>query len=110
MFWVATISNTFGVLDIPDIFWGWTVDAWSESTYAEKMRVPPPPPLGFFPRRGPIIYWQVTGYNFQKIVLANSAHPDTAMKDTNNKQTNKQQHKTVVLSKMHSNEVILFFL
>ena len=42
----------FGVLEIPDIFWGWTVDAGPEPTYEEKMRVPPwgpdpqsPPPL-----------------------------------------------------------------
>ena len=35
-----------GVLQISDIFFGWTVDAGSEPTYAEKTRVPPPPPLG----------------------------------------------------------------
>ena len=34
------------MLDIPDIFLGWTVDAWPEPTYEEKMRVPPPPPPG----------------------------------------------------------------
>ena len=34
----------FGGLEIPDIFWGRTVDAGSEPTYAEKIRVPPPPP------------------------------------------------------------------
>ena len=33
----------FGVLEIPDIFFGWTVYAGSEPTYAEKIRVPPPP-------------------------------------------------------------------
>ena len=38
------IKMFFGVLKIPDIFWGWTVDAGSEPTYAEKIRVPPPPP------------------------------------------------------------------
>ena len=31
----------FGVLEIPVIFWGLTVDAGSEPTYAEKIRVPP---------------------------------------------------------------------
>ena len=31
----------FGVLQISDIFLGWTVDAGSEPTYAEKIRVPP---------------------------------------------------------------------
>ena len=40
-FWVAKISNIFGMLDIPDIFWG-TVDAGSKPTYEEKKRVPPP--------------------------------------------------------------------
>ena len=43
----------FGVLEIPDIYWGWTVDAGFEPTYAEKNRVPPPPPhlgLGFEPQ------------------------------------------------------------
>ena len=37
----------FGVLDrhIPDIFWWQTaVDARPQSTYEEKVRVPPPPP------------------------------------------------------------------
>ena len=37
------------------IFGGRTVDAWPEPTYEEKIRVPPPPPLGFRPsctRRG----------------------------------------------------------
>ena len=29
------------MLEIPDIFWGGTVDAGSEPTYAEKIRVPP---------------------------------------------------------------------
>ena len=33
----------FGVLDIPDIFWRQTVDAWPNPTYEEKVRVPPPP-------------------------------------------------------------------
>ena len=43
-FWVAKISNIFfGALEIPDIFLGYTVDAGSEPTYAEKIRVPPPP-------------------------------------------------------------------
>ena len=34
------------MLEIPDFFFGGggrTVDAWSEPTYEEKMRVPPPP-------------------------------------------------------------------
>ena len=31
----------FGLLKIPDIFLGCTVDAESEPTYSEKMRVPP---------------------------------------------------------------------
>ena len=40
------------MLEIPDIFLGWTVDAGSEPTYAEKIRVSP---LGmssadFFPK------------------------------------------------------------
>ena len=43
LFWVAKISNIFGVLEIPDIFWEWTVDAGFEPTYEEKIRVPPPP-------------------------------------------------------------------
>ena len=34
----------FGVLGIPDISWGWKVDAGPEPTYEEKLRVPPPPP------------------------------------------------------------------
>ena len=36
----------FGVLEIPDIFLGWTVDAGSEPKYAEKLEYPAPPPLG----------------------------------------------------------------
>ena len=32
------------MIEIPDIFGGWTVDAGPEPTYEEKMRVPPPPP------------------------------------------------------------------
>ena len=40
-FGVAKISNFLGVLDIPDIFLGWTVDAGLEPTYEEKMRVTP---------------------------------------------------------------------
>ena len=39
------IQIFFGVLEIPDIFWGCTVDAGSEPSYTEKNRVPPPPPL-----------------------------------------------------------------
>ena len=31
----------FGVLEIPDIFWGRRVDAGPEPTYGEKLRVPP---------------------------------------------------------------------
>ena len=31
----------WGVLEIPDIFWGWTVDAGPEPMYEEKMKVPP---------------------------------------------------------------------
>ena len=30
-----------GMLEIPDIFWGRIVDAGSQPTYEEKMRVPP---------------------------------------------------------------------
>ena len=33
-----------GVLEIPDIFSGCTVDAGPEPTYGENIRVPPPPP------------------------------------------------------------------
>ena len=41
-FWVAKIQIFFcGVLEIPDIFGGTTVDAGPEPTYKEKMRVPP---------------------------------------------------------------------
>ena len=29
-------------------FWGWTVDAGSEPTYAEKIEYPPPPPRAIF--------------------------------------------------------------
>ena len=35
-----------GVLEILDIFLWWMVDTWPEPTYAENIRVPPPPPLG----------------------------------------------------------------
>ena len=31
----------FGVLDIPDIFWGWRASAGPEPTYEEKMKLPP---------------------------------------------------------------------
>ena len=34
----------FGCLKFLIFFWGWTVDAGSEPTYAEKIRVPHPPP------------------------------------------------------------------
>ena len=34
-FWVAKISNIFGVLEIPDIILGWTVNAGPESTFEE---------------------------------------------------------------------------
>ena len=44
-FWVGEISNVFGVLEIPDIFLGWTVDAGPEPTDEDKMRVPP---IGFY--------------------------------------------------------------
>ena len=40
---VAIISNIFWVLEIPDIFWGRTVDAGPEPTYTEKIRVGLPP-------------------------------------------------------------------
>ena len=40
---VAKISNIVWVLEIPDIFLGWRVDAGPEPTYVEKLRVPPPP-------------------------------------------------------------------
>ena len=40
----------FGVLKIPDIFFlECRVEAWPEPTYAEKMRVTPPPPPGVAP-------------------------------------------------------------
>ena len=38
------ISNIFGVLAIPDIFWRQMVDAGPNPTYEEKVIVPPPPP------------------------------------------------------------------
>ena len=42
IFWgLQNFKYFFGVFEIPDIFWGWTVDAGSEPTYAEKIRVPP---------------------------------------------------------------------
>ena len=37
---VAKISNIFGVLEISDIFLGWTVDAGREPTMKKKIRVP----------------------------------------------------------------------
>ena len=37
------IQIFFWMLDIPDIFWRQTVDAGPNSTYEEKVRVPPPP-------------------------------------------------------------------
>ena len=40
---VAEISNIFGVLEIPDIFLGRTMDAGPEPTYTEKNRVGLPP-------------------------------------------------------------------
>ena len=45
-FGVANISNIFGGCLNFLIFFGWRVDAGSEPTYAEKLRVSPPPPLG----------------------------------------------------------------
>ena len=41
IFWVAKISNIFGVLEIPDIFGGWAVDAGSEPTIRKKIEYPP---------------------------------------------------------------------
>ena len=41
VFLVAKISNIFGILEIPDIFWGSTVNTWPEPTNEEKLRVPP---------------------------------------------------------------------
>ena len=38
---MAKISNIFGVLEIPDIYFG-VNGSGPESTYEEKMRVPPP--------------------------------------------------------------------
>ena len=35
-FLVAKISNIFGVIEIPDMFWRWTVDAGPDPTYEEK--------------------------------------------------------------------------
>ena len=41
-FWGLLKSQIFfGVVEIPDIFLGWTVDAGPEPTYEEKLRVPP---------------------------------------------------------------------
>ena len=37
---------SFGVLKIPYIHLGRRVDAGPKPTYAEKLRVPPPPPWG----------------------------------------------------------------
>ena len=38
LFWVAQNYKYFfwGLANIPDIFWGWTVDAGSKPTYEEK--------------------------------------------------------------------------
>ena len=41
-FCMAKISNIFGVLDIPDIFWRQTEGAGPNPTHEEKVRVPPP--------------------------------------------------------------------
>ena len=39
------IQIFFGVLDIPNFFFGrHTVDAWPNPTYEEKVRLTPPPP------------------------------------------------------------------
>ena len=35
IFWAAKISNIFGVLEIPDLFW-WNVDAGPEPTSEKK--------------------------------------------------------------------------
>ena len=57
-----------GVLEIPDIFWGWTVDAGPETTYEEKINVPtphpplPPPP----PPVGPSIHWFILHHELFK--------------------------------------------
>ena len=46
-FGLLKIQIFFGVLEIPDIFLGCTIDAGSEPTYTEKNEsTPPPPPLG----------------------------------------------------------------
>ena len=42
-FWVAKFSNIFLGAWNSWYFWEWTVDAGSEPTYAEKMRVSPSP-------------------------------------------------------------------
>ena len=43
IFWgCKNFKYFFGVLEIPDIFWGLKVDAGSESTYVEKIREPAP--------------------------------------------------------------------
>ena len=39
-----SITYFFGNACCSDIFIGYTVDAGTKLTYAEKMRVPPPPP------------------------------------------------------------------
>ena len=36
IFWVAKNQIFFGVLEFPDIFGGWTVDAGPKPTYAKK--------------------------------------------------------------------------
>ena len=44
LFWVAKISTIF--VDMPDIFFGLTVDAsWSKHTYEEKKNENTPPPV-----------------------------------------------------------------
>ena len=42
-FGVSEISNIFWVLEIPDIFLWWAVDAGLEPTYEKKWEYPPPP-------------------------------------------------------------------
>ena len=43
---LGDMKYIFGVLVIPDIFLGWTVDAGPKPTYEEQIRVSPPPPQG----------------------------------------------------------------
>ena len=40
-FWLLKFQLFLGVFEIPDIFFGRTVDAGPEPTYEVKMRVPP---------------------------------------------------------------------